>query len=78
MCGCQYLGPGYDPRTWNYSEAPTPYCGKPTIEGKSYCGEHYWTIYQKGSAVAGRRKEKEIDREIAELKRQQELEAYDD
>jgi hypothetical protein len=43
------------------------------IEGKSYCHDHYWRVYQKGSAVAGRRKEKVIEQEIEELKRLQEL-----
>lgn len=72
-CGCQYLGPEFDPRTWNYSEAPTPYCGKPVITGKSYCGDHYYKVYQRGTAIAGRRKEKAIDQEIESLKKQQEL-----
>jgi hypothetical protein len=31
-------------------------------------------MYKKGTAIAGKRKEKEIDKEIAELKRQQEIE----
>jgi hypothetical protein len=49
-------------------------CGCQTLEGKVYCGEHYWTVYKKGSATAGRRAEKEVEKEIAELKRQQEIE----
>jgi hypothetical protein len=65
--GCQYLGPNQD--RWPY----TP-CGGKVIEGKSYCGDHYWLMYKKGTAIAGKRKEKEIDKEIAELKRQQEIE----
>jgi hypothetical protein len=44
------------------------------LAGKSYCGDHYWKIYKKGSASAGRRNEKAIDAEIADLKRQQEIE----
>ena len=71
MSGCQYLGPDYDPRT---HVGPTPYCGKPTLTGKSYCAEHYHVVYQKGTTVNGKRKEKEIEKEIAELKRQQEIE----
>ncbi len=77
MGQCQYLGKDYDPRT---HRGATPYCGAKTIEGKSYCHEHYYVVYQKGSAVAGRRKEKVIDQEIEALKKQQELdevEAYD-
>jgi hypothetical protein len=40
------------------------------IEGKSYCHDHYYVIYKKGSAVAGRKKEKVIDAEIAQLELQ--------
>ncbi len=73
MCGCQYLGPEFDARTWDYFNKPTPYCGRKTVEGKSYCHEHYYVVYQRGTAVAGRRKEKAIDQEIEALKRQQEI-----
>ncbi len=71
---CQYLGPEFDVRTWDYFNKPTPYCGHKTVEGKSYCHEHYYVVYKKGSTVNGRRKEKEVEKEIAELKRQQEIE----
>jgi hypothetical protein len=71
--GCQYLGPEFDARTWDYHK-PTPYCGKPTLAGKSYCHEHYHVVYRKGTTVNGKRKEKEIEKEIEELKRQQEIE----
>jgi hypothetical protein len=80
MSGCQYLGAEFDPRTWRYTEAPTPYCGKKTIDGKNYCHDHYYVVYQKGTAIAGRKKEKIIEKEIAELAMKQEideLEAYD-
>ena len=75
MTGCQYIGPEQDPR-----KGPLLYCGAKTLEGKSYCGDHYWKIYQRGTAIAGRRKEKAIDQEIEALKKQQELdevESYD-
>jgi hypothetical protein len=49
-------------------------CGKKTLSGKVYCEEHYYVVYKKGSASAGRRAEKEVEKEIAELKRQQEIE----
>lgn len=67
--GCQWVGPEQDPLR-NY---PMSYCGCQTLEGKSYCGDHYWRVYQKGSAVAGRRREKMIEQEIEELKAAQEL-----
>jgi len=67
MSGCQYIGP--EQKEWPYTM-----CGCQTIAGKVYCGEHYWLIYKKGTAIAGRRNEKAIDLEIQELKRQQEIE----
>ena len=71
MSGCQYLGPEYDAHR---HRGPTPFCGAETIEGKSYCHEHYYVVYKRGTSVNGRRREKEVEKEIAELKRQQELE----
>jgi hypothetical protein len=67
---CQWIGPGQDP----LRDYPITYCGCKTIKGKAYCGEHYWQVYDKGTAIAGKRKAKSIDAEIEELKRQQELE----
>jgi hypothetical protein len=63
---CQWIGA-------EQVEWPYIFCGKTSLTGKSYCGEHYHKMYQKGSATAGRRKEKAIDKEIEELKRQQEI-----
>jgi len=68
--GCQWLGPEQDPRT----DWPVKYCGHRVIGGTAYCQEHYWKVYKKGSATAGRRREKEIDAEIADLRRHQEIE----
>ncbi len=69
MSGCQYLGPEQDPR-----KGPVQYCGAKTIEGKSYCHEHYYVVYKKGTSVNGKRREKEVEKEIEELRRQQEIE----
>jgi hypothetical protein len=66
MTGCQYIGP--EQTNW-----PFTMCGCQTLQGKAYCGDHYWTVYKKGTAIAGRRNEKAIDAEIEELKRQQEI-----
>jgi len=71
MSGCQYLGPEYDAHR---HRGPTPFCGAETIAGKSYCHDHYYVVYKRGTSVNGRRREKEVEKEIAELKRQQELE----
>lgn len=74
MGACTYLGKDFDPRTWDYANKPTPYCGCQTLEGKNYCADHYYVVYKKGTAYAGKKAEKAIEAEIAELKRQQELE----
>jgi hypothetical protein len=64
---CQWIGPEQDPR-----KGPVHYCGAKTLEGKAYCGEHYWRVYQRGTALAGKKKEKAIDAEIAALAAAQE------
>lgn len=66
---CGYLGPEFDPRKWDYFNKPTPYCGKPTLRGKHYCADHYGIMYQQGSAIAGKRAAKALEKEIAEVKR---------
>lgn len=70
MDGCQWIGP--EQTNWPFTK-----CGCQTLAGKSYCGEHYWRVYSKGTATAGRRKERAIDREIEELKRLQELDVQE-
>jgi len=53
-------------------------CGQKSIVGKVYCAEHYHQIYKKGSSNTGARKmEKLIDKELADLKRLQEIEEID-
>jgi hypothetical protein len=32
-------------------------CCKPTVEGRSYCEEHVWIVYQQGTAVRKRKKD---------------------
>lgn len=73
MEGCQYLGPEFDARKWKYTEAPTPYCGAKTVGGRHYCGDHIWTVYQKGTSINGKRAAKAIDDEIAAVKLAQEI-----
>jgi hypothetical protein len=64
---CQFIGAEQDP--WKHW--PIKMCGCKTLKGKAYCGEHYWTVYDKGTAIAGKRKAKAIDAEIEELKQQE-------
>jgi hypothetical protein len=71
---CQYLGPDQDPlRDW-----PVKYCCRPSFPGKSYCEDHVWLVYNRGSSVGNKRKLKEIEKELAEVKRLQEIAEYDD
>lgn len=53
---CTYLGPDFDPRTWDYSK-PVPYCGCRALAGKNYCAEHYGIVYNAGSALRKRHKD---------------------
>ena len=74
---CQWVGPEQDPQR-NY---PLDYCGKPNLNGKNYCHEHYFRVYDKGTSVNGRRASKAIQKEIEEIQAAEELakleEAYD-
>lgn len=63
---CTYLGPDFDPQTWNYSK-PVPYCGKPVVPGKSYCHEHYPVVYNVGSALRKRHKDIRVKTSIEDL-----------
>jgi hypothetical protein len=67
--GCQWIGPEQDPQ-----KGPVQYCGcTPLWPGRNYCEEHVWRVYKKGTAVGMSRKNKVIEDELAELKRQQEI-----
>jgi hypothetical protein len=71
---CQYLGPDQDPlRDW-----PVKYCCRPSFPGKSYCEDHVWLVYNRGSSVGNKRKLKEIEKELAEVKRLQEIAEIED
>lgn len=43
MTECQYLGTALKP------------CGCKTVPGRSYCEDHLWLVYQKGTAVHRRK-----------------------
>jgi len=70
MQGCQWVGPEQDPH-----RAPLQFCGcLPLWPGRNYCEEHVWKVYQKGTAVGVSRKNKAIEKELAEIKRLEEIE----
>jgi hypothetical protein len=65
---CQYIGA--EQKDWPYTM-----CGQKSIAGKSYCAEHYHVMYKKGSSNTGAKKMSMlVEKELAELKRQQEIE----
>ncbi len=41
-------------------------CGEKVLTGKFYCTEHYDRMYVRGSALAGKRKAKALEKEIRE------------
>ena len=72
--GCQYIGPDQDPlKNW-----PIKYCGCKTLSGKAYCGEHYWVVYEKGTSVNGKRKEKALVKEFEQLAKEAEEETVNE
>jgi hypothetical protein len=42
-------------------------CDHPALEGKSYCEEHVWLVYQKGSALSKRKKDIRVANRVHEL-----------
>lgn len=64
---CQFIGADQK----NY---PFKMCGCKPFPGRAYCEEHLWQVYQRGTSVGNRRKIKEIEQELAEVK---ELESTD-
>lgn len=70
MAECQYIGP-------EQVEPPYTYCGREVFPGKSYCQDHVWVVYKKNTSVGNKKKLKEIERELAEVKRLQEIAEYE-
>jgi len=50
---CQYIGQD----ATEHSTRLHPTCTAPSVKGRSYCEEHLWLVYQKGSATARRKKD---------------------
>ncbi len=69
MAGCQWVGAEQDPQ-----RGPLQFCGRtPLWPGRSYCEDHVWQVYKKGSAVGQSRKNRAIEKELAELRRLEEI-----
>jgi hypothetical protein len=41
--------------SWIGSEHTSPSCSLQALEGKSYCEQHQWQVYQQGTAVKRRK-----------------------
>jgi len=65
--GCQYIGP-------EQKEYPYTMCGCKPFPGRVYCEDHIWIVYKKGTSSGNKRKIKEIEKELAEIKRIEEIE----
>jgi hypothetical protein len=50
---CQYIGQD----NTEHSTRLHPTCTLPSVAGRSYCEQHLWLVYQKGSATARRKKD---------------------
>jgi len=57
---CTWIGPDQDPLIHH----PIHYCGAPSVQGKSYCHEHYQRVYIGGTALTGKKKLKNLLKEI--------------
>ena len=56
---CQWMGPEQDPQ-----QGSIHMCGAATVLGRSYCADHVWQVYQKGTSKGNARKLKELSREV--------------
>lgn len=57
---CQWIGPDQDPMR----RYPVHMCGSASVLGRSYCADHVWQVYQKGTSKGNARKLKELSREV--------------
>jgi hypothetical protein len=51
---CQYIGDGSG-------------CNHSALNGRAYCEEHLWTVYQKGSARARRKKDERVAAQVWDI-----------
>lgn len=54
ITGCQWIGDGEG-------------CSHQAVEGRSYCEEHLWAVYQKGSARPRRKKDERIAAQVWDI-----------
>jgi hypothetical protein len=63
--GCQWIGPDQDPQKTHRVD----YCGRvPLWPGRSYCEEHVWRVYQKGTGLNNRREVRRIEKMLQKMR----------
>lgn len=63
--GCQWIGPDQDPQKTRTVE----YCGRqPLWPGRSYCEEHVWQVYQKGTGINNKREVRRIEKMLQNMR----------
>lgn len=55
---CQWIGS--NPRM-------QPSCCLPSVQGRSYCEEHLWSVYQKGTNLGRRKKDERVAAQVWDL-----------
>jgi hypothetical protein len=68
--GCQWIGA-------EQKNPPFKMCGCTVFPGRSYCEDHVWQVYRKGTSQGNKRKIAAIERELAEVKHLESLELDD-
>ena len=63
--GCQWIGPDQDPQKTHRVDN----CGcTPLWPGRSYCEEHVWRVYQKGTGLNNRREVRRIEKMLQKMR----------
>jgi hypothetical protein len=63
--GCQWIDPDQDPQKTHRVD----YCGRvPLWPGRSYCEEHVWRVYQKGTGLNNRREVRRIEKMLQKMR----------
>ena len=60
---CQYIGQDNTEQTTRLQ----PTCTVHSVAGRSYCEEHLWSVYQKGSATARRKKDLRVAESVWDI-----------
>lgn len=63
--GCQWIEPEQDPQKTHSVD----YCGRvPLWPGRSYCEDHIWRVYKKGTGLNNRREVRRIEKMLQKMR----------